>query len=133
MVSLPSELLKVVLSPQGDPDGSGYTLIVWPYWIQRPGEQLADLALEPSALADVVFLDEDRLVYAGENGICAYDAAAGRELWSGSPATNLVASGDGTRVAAVYKDAERGGRLRREHRAAWSKPFLSRGKTSRLR
>lgn len=104
LVSLPSELLKVVLSPQGT-----RTAAVYAYRVAvldtETGEQLADLALEPSALADVVFLDEDRLVYAGENGICAYDAAAGRELWSGSPATNLVASGDGTRVAAVYKDA----------------------------
>ena len=59
---------------------------------------------EKSALAEVKFLDENRIVYAGSDGIVAYDIAKKKQLWEGEKATAIAVSGDGNIVASVYKD-----------------------------
>ncbi len=68
------------------------------------GRELAFLETEVSALSDVVFLEENTVLYAGRGALRAYDLEAGRELWSGGPATSIAVSADGTTVAAVYRD-----------------------------
>lgn len=68
------------------------------------GRELAFLETEASALSDVVFLEESVVLYAGKGALRAYDLEAGRELWSGGPATSIAVSADGTTVAAVYRD-----------------------------
>jgi hypothetical protein len=66
------------------------------------GSISAKLPTVRSALADAAFLDNDVIVFAGENGLEAYDVREGETLWTGEAATAVSVSGDGTRIAAVY-------------------------------
>lgn len=103
LLTLPSEPLKVVLSPLGTYVAaltSGQVTV----FDTETGEQLAQLAADPSALSDIVFSGEQVLIYAGEGALRSYDLLQGTELWAGNPATGISLSGDGTTVAAVYKD-----------------------------
>lgn len=100
---LPSAPLKAVLSPEGSRAAamvSGKLLV----FDTASGEKLAELPAESSALSEVVFAGENRILYAGEGALRAYDLAAGRELWSGKAATGIALSADGSTAAAVYKD-----------------------------
>lgn len=62
------------------------------------------LSAADSAMAEVEFLNDDTIIYAGEKGICAYNVSEGRELWTGDMATAISVSEDGSEVAALYKD-----------------------------
>lgn len=62
------------------------------------------LPAEDSAMSEVEYLDNDTILYAGKEGITAYSITEARELWTGEPATSISISGDGSTVAAVYKD-----------------------------
>ncbi len=100
---LPSAPLKAVLSPEGSRAAamvSGKLLV----FDTASGEKLAERPAEASALSEAVFAGEDRILYAGEGALRAYDLAAGRELWSGKAATGIALSADGSTAAAVYKD-----------------------------
>lgn len=103
LVSLPSEPLKVALSPEGRRAAVMVTDQVLVF-DTGDGRQLAALAAGPSALADVVFPSEDVMIYAGEGAIRAYDIVRNQELWSGKAATGIALSGDGTVAAGIYKD-----------------------------
>lgn len=102
LVDLPSEPLKVTLSPGGTRVAAmtGGQLLVFD---TETGEQLAALAADPSALSDVVFADEETLLYAGEGALQAYDLAQNQGLWTGAAATSIALSADGAVAAAVYK------------------------------
>jgi len=103
VLKLPSAPVKAALSPQGTRAAalvSGQALV----FDTESGEQLASLPAETSALADVVFIGENTILYAGEGALRAYDLSAGTELWAGKPATSIALSGDGAAAAAVYKD-----------------------------
>ena len=104
-LELPSEPLKVVMSPGGTRLAAVYAFQAAVFDLEM-GEELASLPLEPSALSDVVFLDENRLIFAGEEAVTAWDLSGGRSLWTGNAATGLALSADGSRVAAVYKTEE---------------------------
>lgn len=67
---------------------------------------IASLPAENSALSEAVFLDHDTLIYAGADGITAYDIASNKILWTGKPATGLALSADRSSIAAVYKAQE---------------------------
>ncbi|MBR1496143.1 MAG: protein kinase [Oscillospiraceae bacterium] len=103
VIELPSEPLKVLLSPRGTRLCAIYA---WEMAVfdTDSGEALARRPIEESALSEALFLDENRIVYAAPGAIRAYDLASGTELWSGEAGTRLCASADGTRVAAIYKD-----------------------------
>ncbi len=60
--------------------------------------------LQKSAWSDCLFIDEDTIVYAGEQGAEAYDLLAGKVLWTGEEATNLAVSGDRNVIAAVNRE-----------------------------
>ena len=99
---LPSEPLKLSLSPEG-----GYAAVLTSGEVRvfslPDGTEMARLPADPSALSCVVFPDENRLVYAGAEGICCYDIAERSQLWMGEPATGISCSGNGAVVAAVYR------------------------------
>ena len=103
--NLPSEPLKVLLSPNGSRLAAIYAWQMAVYDLDTL-ERLAVLNVEESALSDMVFLDENRVVYAGEGAVRAYDLAEQRELWSGEAGTKIVRSADGRRIASVYKDEQ---------------------------
>lgn len=71
------------------------------------GERKALLSMGRSALSDLRFVDEERIVYAGKNGVTAFDLRAGKELWSGGSATSLSVSGDKRLVAAADRTTGR--------------------------
>ncbi len=103
---LESEALKLALSPDGTRAAclsSGAVEV----FDTANGERLQRLPAEPSALADLVFLDESTLIYAGEGALRAVDPATGDELWRGEPATGIALAAGGGAVAAVYKDEPR--------------------------
>lgn len=62
------------------------------------------LPAEASALAEVEYLTDDILIYAGEQGISAYHLEEQKELWRGEKATGISVSEDKSTVAAIYKD-----------------------------
>ncbi len=102
--ALPREPVKLALSPHGTRAAAmtvGEALV----FDTESGIELARLTAEPSALSDVVFADENVVIYAGEDSLRAYNLAQGWEMWSsGNPATTIALSADGSVVAAVYKD-----------------------------
>lgn len=104
VIELPSEPLKMVLSPSGAKVAAIYAYNAVVYDTES-GMKLAEMPVEPSVLSDLLFLDDGVLALAGEQGVCVYDLAGEAVLWTGKPATQLAASADGKRVAAVYKDA----------------------------
>lgn len=102
-IPLPSAPLKVSLSPNGTRVAvlvSGEVLV----FDTERGAQLAELKAEASALADIVFVEDNVILYAGDGALRCYDLAEQRKRWSGGPATGIVLSGDGTVAAVVYKD-----------------------------
>lgn len=68
------------------------------------GEIIETFSAEKSALAEVKYIDENKIVYAASDGITAYDISEKKEIWKGDKATAITISGDGGTIAAVYKD-----------------------------
>lgn len=102
-IELPSEPLYIAVSPKGTSIACIYTseLAVFD---ALTGERLVVLPVVNSALAELEYLNEDTIVYAGREGITAYDLAERKVLWSGEPTTAVSVASDGKSVAAVYKD-----------------------------
>lgn len=103
-LELPSAPLKTAISPSGR-----WLAVFYAYEVAvfdtETGEQTVTLPMLESALADVAFCGEARLLYAGVDGLTACDLESGVAAWSGEAASALSVSADGSRVAAVYKDA----------------------------
>jgi len=103
LIELPSEPLKIALSPGGTRTAV-MTLEEALVFDTESGQQLASLEAQQSALADIVFLNEDVLLYAGADGLQAYDVSQEQVLWQGGAATGIALSADGSTAAAVYRD-----------------------------
>lgn len=106
MVQLSGAPFKVVMSPGGTRFATVYAYETAVYDAETL-EKLAALPIRESALSDVVFATEGTIVYAGDQGVTAYDLDAGQALWTQEPATFLALSGDGGSVAAVDRDEDR--------------------------
>lgn len=102
-MELPSQLFFMELSPDGKTAACiyAYSMMIFDTESCRV---LAALPVEDSALAEVEYLDNDTVIYAGEGGLRAYSISAAEELWVGNPATAIGLSADRKRAAAVYKD-----------------------------
>jgi hypothetical protein len=100
-VSLSAAPGRVVLSPD-----ESLAAAVCPFELTlfdtESGAVSVKLPTASSALADAAFLDDSVVVFAGENGLEAYDIPGAETLWTGEAATAVAVSGDGTRIAAVY-------------------------------
>ncbi len=103
VVELPSNPLYVVISENGKTAACLYSGHIAVFDTET-AEIIADLSADSSALAEVEFLTDNIIIYAGSEGITAYDIVRGVELWSGSPATAISISEDAKTVAAVYKE-----------------------------
>lgn len=104
-VTLPAAPFHLEVSPEGKRYAVVYAYEAAVYDTGQR-EPLVTRKVQPSALSDCLFLDENTIVYAAEQGIEAYDLSAGRILWSGETATNLTVSGDRSVVAAVNRDED---------------------------
>lgn len=104
-LELPSEPLCMELSPDGR-----YGCCIYAYFMVVFDTEAAEITgtfpVVESALSEVKFLDNDKILYAGREGLVAYDIGRGEAIWTGKPATAIRISGDGRRVAAVYRDED---------------------------
>lgn len=103
IVELQSNPLYMVISPMGDTAAcvcSG-TVVVFD---AATANIIVTLPADKSALAEVEYINNDRIIYAGVDGITCYEVSKGKVLWTGGQCTAISISGDGRRVAAVYKD-----------------------------
>lgn len=103
LLTLPSAPLKAAMSPSGQRAAVLTSGTVTVFALET-GETLASLALNPSALSDAVFLNEDTLLYAADTGLRAYNFSEDRELWHGADATMVTLSADGSTAAALYHE-----------------------------
>lgn len=97
------EPVKLAISPAGS---RAAALCQHKFYVfaTADGQLLAELAAVPTVAAEAVFLSEDVLLYAGEQGLTAYDLAIGQTLWQGQSADRLALSADGRRLAAAYRE-----------------------------
>lgn len=104
-LSLPAAPFDLAVSPQHTRVAAvyAYEMAVFDLETQK---QMAVLPICESALSDMVFLDEDRIVYAGKDGVALYDLSEGEVRWTAREATTLALSGDHRVVAAIDRDAE---------------------------
>lgn len=100
ILELPAAPFDVVLSPQGTRLAAIYAYEAAVYDTDT-GQRMAVLPMQPSALADVVFADENTIIYAGEQGVASYDLAEQEINWTGGAGTILSLSADGSRLAAM--------------------------------
>ncbi len=104
-IELPSAPLFLSLSPDGKTAAciySGALAIV----DTGSSDIIATLNTDKSALSEVEFIDNNLIVYAGIDGISAYDVTTSSEIWNGKPATAIAVSGDKKTVIGVYKDEQ---------------------------
>ena len=104
-VELPSEPFCMALAPDGRHGCCVYAYEMAVFDTET-AEILHTFPAAESALAEARFLDNRTILYAGREGLQAYDMEGDEVLWTGKPATIIRVSGDGRRVAAVYRDEE---------------------------
>ncbi len=104
-MELPSAPFDVVISPAGN-----YIAAVYAYEVAvfalPDCEQIVTLPIQQSALSDVIFVGEDKMVYAGKDGVSLYDLENGQTVWTKDVATTLSLSADEKILASVNRDAD---------------------------
>ena len=103
VLELPSETFKTVISPDGKTGAAVYSFAV-ALFDTESGKIIETLPTVKSALADVVFSDNSTIIYAGEDGVCAYDIGNKKKLWTGKQTTSIALSSDGKTLATIYRD-----------------------------
>lgn len=103
VLDLPSAPFKIRISPDGTRFAVLYAYEAAIYDADS-GALTARLPMIDSALADLIFLDENRVLYAGAEGVSVCDLAKQKLQWVGEPATTLAVSEDGSTAAAVNRD-----------------------------
>ncbi len=104
LLPLPSAPFDLAVSPEGTRFAAVYAYETAIYQTGET-EPAVKRPLRKSALADCLFLDEDTVVYAAEQGVEAYGLADGKVLWTGEAAVHLALSGDRKVLAAADPDA----------------------------
>lgn len=102
-IELPSETFKAYLSPNGEKGVALYSFEAAVFDTAN-GKIIATLPIVQSALADAVFIDDNTLIYAGDNGISCYNIEKQEIVWTGKNATHIAVSADKKTIAAVYRD-----------------------------
>lgn len=102
-VTLPSAPLFMEISPDGKTACCVYAYSIAIFDTSSGTIQIT-LPAEESALAEVKYLDNHTIVFAGRSGLQVYDIEQEKVLWTGEPATSLCLSEDKKKVAAVYKE-----------------------------
>lgn len=102
-VKLPSAPLFMEISPNGKTAAVIYAYSV-AVFDTNTAEILFNFLVENSALAEVKYIDENRIAFAGEGGIKVYDIEKNKELWTGKPATSITVSSNHKILASIYKD-----------------------------
>jgi len=104
-LALPAAPFDIAVSPQNTKIAVAYAYEMAVFDLETQ-ERIAALPICESALSDMVFLEEDRVLYAGKEGVTVYDLSQNKIQWTAGEATTLALSGDHTTVAAIDRDAE---------------------------
>lgn len=102
-VELPAVPFDLAVSPGGSRFAVVYAYEAAVYEMETQ-QRIVALPVQNSALSDCVFVDENHIAYAGDEGVTLYDLEKKEALWIGEKATMLAVSADGTKVAAVNRD-----------------------------
>ena len=102
-VELPSAPFRITKSPDETKLIVAYAYKLAVYDIES-GKLIVALPTLESALCEVEFLNESDILYAGAEGLTAYDISSCKTLWTAAPATATAVSGDKTIAAAIYKN-----------------------------
>lgn len=106
VLELPAVPFDVVFSPQGT-----YVAVTYAYEMavyQTQGlVKTAQFPIPESALADVVFVGETQVIFAGAEGITAYDLQKDCVVWHGDMAEKIDVSADGKVVAATKREEKK--------------------------
>jgi predicted Ser/Thr protein kinase len=102
-VAVPGEVIKLAVSPD-ETIAAAMTLGKLIVFEPETGGRIAELPTVDSALADVLFLDGETILYAGADGLTAFSATELRPSWTGGSAVTVAASADGAAIAAVGRD-----------------------------
>ena len=105
ILRLPAAPFDMAVSPSGARVAVVYAYEAAVYDMETQ-QKIVSFPVCQSALSDVAFADESHMIYAGENGVTAYDLDSGKSLWTGEAATTLTVSSDGGTVAAVNRDED---------------------------
>lgn len=103
IAELSSNPLYMVIAPNGRTAASVYSGFVAVFDTDS-ANILVTLPANKSALSEVEYLNDNVIIYAGADGIKAYDIFKNVELWSGKPSTAISISQDRKNIASVYKD-----------------------------
>ena len=103
ILELPSEVFKIALSPDGRTGAAVYSFNMIIFNTDT-GEIIDTLPVIESAFSDIVFIDNDRIAYAGKNGLSVYDIKNKKLIWSGDKATNIAVSYDKNIIAGIYRN-----------------------------
>ncbi|MCI8806090.1 MAG: protein kinase [Clostridiales bacterium] len=103
ILELPSEIFKIAISPDGRTGAAVYSFNAIIFDTDT-GEIIDTLPVIESALSDIVFIDNNKIVYAGKNGLSVYDTKNKNQIWSGDKATNIAVSYDKNIIAGIYRN-----------------------------
>lgn len=105
VIELSSAPFRTKISPDGKKLFVCYAYEMAIYDIAS-GEKLRSFPTQDSALCEVEFIDENRIIYAGKDGLTAYDISSDETLWQADPATAIAVSDDGLIAAAVNGNSD---------------------------
>lgn len=102
VMALPGRAIKQVLSPDGRYVAvltSGQVSVVK----MDSGQIIAQLPANASAYSDMVFAGDNTIIYAGAEGLNAYDLTAQKQLWciDSEKGETITLSGDNSKVAVT--------------------------------
>lgn len=117
IVEMPAVLFGLEVSPEGTRYAAAYAYEAAVYPVGG-GEPLTVRKMRESVQSDCFFIDEDSIIYNGEQGVEAYSLASDEVLWTGGPAEQLALSGNRKVVAALN---EKGSHVDLYHTADGSK------------
>ena len=100
VIELPSAPFRIKKSPDGTKLFICYAYELAIYDIET-GNAVKTLPTLKSALCEAEFIDGNKIIYAGEDGLTAYDFQNDKILWQTAPATAISVSGDGSTAAAI--------------------------------
>lgn len=101
-IELPSAPFRVLRSPDETKIMVCYAYELAIYDIDS-GELIRSLPTLESAFCEVEFLSDTEILYAGKDGLTAYDISSGAVLWQAGPATSIAVSGDKSVAAAIHR------------------------------
>ncbi len=103
IVELPAAPFGLEVSPEGTRYAAvyAYEAAVYPASGKKP---LAVRRVQESAQSECFFIDEDTIIYTGEQGIEAYSLASGDVILTGGPAAQIALSGDRKVAAALERE-----------------------------